>query len=104
MKDGVGGEVRHSAVEHPTRCTEGEHGSSSIMPRCAQIKDLGVKAGVVLNPGTSLTAIEEVLGIVDLVLLMSVNPGFGGQKFIETQVAKTRRLKQMCNELARPHF
>ena len=74
------------------------------MPRCAQIKDLGVKAGVVLNPGTSLTAIEEVLGIVDLVLLMSVNPGFGGQKFIETQVAKTKRLKQMCNELARPHF
>lgn len=67
--------------------------------RAAQIKDLGVKAGVVLNPGTSLTTIEEVLGIVDLVLLMSVNPGFGGQKFIESQVAKTRRLKQMCNDL-----
>jgi pentose-5-phosphate-3-epimerase len=40
-----------------------------------QIKDLGVKAGVVLNPGTSLTAIEEILDIVDLVLIMSVNPG-----------------------------
>ena len=58
-----------------------------------------MKAGVVLNPGTSLTTIEEVLGIVDLVLLMSVNPGFGGQKFIESQVAKTRRLKQMCNDM-----
>ena len=61
------------------------------------IKDLGVKAGVVLNPGTPLSAIEEVLEIVDLVLLMSVNPGFGGQKFIESQVDKTRRLKAMCN-------
>jgi ribulose-phosphate 3-epimerase len=61
------------------------------------IKDMGVKAGVVLNPGTPLSAIEEVLEIVDLVLLMSVNPGFGGQKFIQSQVDKTRRLKAMCN-------
>lgn len=62
------------------------------------IKDLGVKAGVVLNPGTPLSAIEEVLDVADLVLLMSVNPGFGGQKFIESQVDKVRRLKAMCNE------
>ncbi|KAK9901247.1 hypothetical protein WJX75_002268 [Coccomyxa subellipsoidea] len=62
-----------------------------------QIKDLGVKAGVVLNPGTSLTAIEEVIDIVDLVLIMSVNPGFGGQKFINTQIDKIRRLKALCN-------
>jgi ribulose-phosphate 3-epimerase len=62
-----------------------------------QIKDLGCKAGVVLNPGTSLTAIEEVIDIVDLVLIMSVNPGFGGQKFIATQVDKIRRLKALCN-------
>ena len=54
-----------------------------------------------LNPGTSLSTIEEVLGIVDLVLLMSVNPGFGGQKFIESQVAKTKRLRAMCNDIVR---
>lgn len=63
-----------------------------------QIKDLGCKAGVVLNPGTPLSKIEYVLDQVDLVLLMSVNPGFGGQKFIESQVAKIRALKQMCLE------
>jgi ribulose-phosphate 3-epimerase len=63
-----------------------------------QIKDLGCKAGVVLNPATSLTAIEEVLDVVDLVLIMSVNPGFGGQSFIESQVAKIQKLKQMCLE------
>jgi len=63
-----------------------------------QIKDLGCKSGVVLNPGTSLSQIEEVLDVVDLVLIMSVNPGFGGQKFIESQVAKIRALKAMCLE------
>lgn len=63
-----------------------------------QIKDLGLKAGVVLNPATPLSAIEYVLPIVDLVLIMSVNPGFGGQKFIESQVEKIRQLKQMCIE------
>jgi ribulose-phosphate 3-epimerase len=63
-----------------------------------QIKDLGCKAGVVLNPGTPLSAIEYVLDFVDLVLIMSVNPGFGGQKFIESQVQKIRDLKNMCKE------
>lgn len=63
-----------------------------------QVKDLGCKAGVVLNPGTSLSTIEEVLDVCDLVLIMSVNPGFGGQKFIESQVAKIRALKKMCQE------
>ena len=47
-----------------------------------RIKELGAKAGVSINPGTPLNAIEEVLDLVDLVLVMSVNPGFGGQKFI----------------------
>lgn len=64
-----------------------------------QIKDYGVKAGVVLNPATPLSQIEYVLGFVDLVLIMSVNPGFGGQSFIDSQVEKIRALKQMCNEL-----
>lgn len=63
-----------------------------------QIKDLGCSAGVVLNPGTPLSTIEEVLTEVDLVLIMSVNPGFGGQKFISSQLDKIRRLKEMCNE------
>ncbi|MEW5312898.1 MAG: hypothetical protein WDW38_004496 [Sanguina aurantia] len=63
-----------------------------------QIKELGAKAGVVLNPGTSLSQIEDVLDCCDLILIMSVNPGFGGQKFIETQVAKIKKLRQMCIE------
>ena len=61
------------------------------------IKDLGCKAGVVLNPGTPLSAIEYVLDVVDLVLIMSVNPGFGGQSFIESQVKKTRELRALCD-------
>eukprot|EP00238_Polyblepharides_amylifera_P000218 CAMPEP_0196573040 /NCGR_PEP_ID=MMETSP1081-20130531/3010_1 /TAXON_ID=36882 /ORGANISM="Pyramimonas amylifera, Strain CCMP720" /LENGTH=276 /DNA_ID=CAMNT_0041890603 /DNA_START=58 /DNA_END=888 /DNA_ORIENTATION=- len=60
------------------------------------IKDLGCAAGVVLNPGTPLSTIEYVLSEVDLVLIMSVNPGFGGQSFIESQVQKIKELKAMC--------
>lgn len=63
-----------------------------------QIKDLGCKAGVVMNPATPLSTIEHVLSVTDLVLIMSVNPGFGGQKFIQYQVDKIRKLKEMCNE------
>lgn len=61
-----------------------------------QIKDLGCAAGVVLNPGTSLDILEYVLEELDLVLIMSVNPGFGGQSFIESQVRKIEELKKMC--------
>ena len=60
-----------------------------------RIRELGCKAGVSLNPSTPLSAIEEVLDIVDLVLIMSVNPGFGGQKFIEGSVSKVERLVKM---------
>jgi ribulose-phosphate 3-epimerase len=63
------------------------------------IKELGVKAGVSLNPSTPLTAVDEVLSALDLVLLMSVNPGFGGQQFIESTVGKTARLRQRLDEL-----
>ncbi len=62
------------------------------------IKSFGVKAGVSLNPGTSLSTIEEVLDDLDMVLIMSVNPGFGGQSFIESQLDKIRRLRQMIIE------
>jgi ribulose-phosphate 3-epimerase len=59
------------------------------------IKEYEVKAGVALNPSTSLSAIEEVLSDLDLILIMSVNPGFGGQKFIPAALNKIRRLKTM---------
>jgi ribulose-phosphate 3-epimerase len=63
-----------------------------------QIKELGKQAGVVLNPGSSLDQIEYVLDLVDLVLIMSVNPGFGGQSFIPGVLPKIRKLRQMCDE------
>ncbi|MEN8140857.1 MAG: ribulose-phosphate 3-epimerase [Thermodesulfobacteriota bacterium] len=61
------------------------------------IKDLGKKAGVVLNPATSLATIDYILEEVDLVMLMSVNPGFGGQSFIPSTLDKARRLKAMID-------
>ena len=63
----------------------------------ACIKDLGRKAGAVLNPATSLTTLDYVLAEVDLVMLMSVNPGFGGQSFIPSAIEKIRRLRQMLD-------
>ncbi|MBQ0108019.1 MAG: ribulose-phosphate 3-epimerase [Phascolarctobacterium sp.] len=60
-----------------------------------QIHDMGLKAGVALNPATSLTTVEEILPYVDLVLIMSVNPGFGGQSYIETSTEKIAELKKM---------
>ena len=64
----------------------------------AQIKDLGKKAGAVLNPSTPIDTLEYCLELCDLVLIMSVNPGFGGQSFIENQVQKIRDLRRMCDE------
>lgn len=64
-----------------------------------QIKSHGVKAAAVLNPGTSLASIEEILGDLDMVLLMTVNPGFGGQKFIASQLEKISRLRQTIDEM-----
>lgn len=58
------------------------------------IHDAGARAGIAINPGTPLGAIEEALQFADFVLLMSVNPGFGGQKFIATSIDKLRRLRQ----------
>ncbi len=62
------------------------------------IRAAGCKAGVTLNPGTPVEAIENVIDIVDLVLVMSVNPGFGGQKFIHSQVEKVRRVREMVGD------
>ena len=63
----------------------------------AQIKKLGAKAGVVLNPSTPVTAIEEVAGDVDFVLVMSVNPGFGGQVFIPGSIKKIRNVRALLD-------
>uniref|UniRef100_UPI004026FAE0 ribulose-phosphate 3-epimerase n=1 Tax=Prevotella sp. TaxID=59823 RepID=UPI004026FAE0 len=63
-----------------------------------QIHDAGMKAGVTLNPSTPVCLLEDIIGDVDMVLLMSVNPGFGGQKFIDEILAKTRRLRRMIDE------
>ena len=60
-----------------------------------EIHDAGMKAGVTLNPSTPVCVLEDILGDIDMVLLMSVNPGFGGQKFIENTSAKVKRLKEM---------
>jgi ribulose-phosphate 3-epimerase len=65
------------------------------------IKSLGKKAGCVLNPATPLSAIENVLGDLDLVLVMSVNPGFGGQAFIESQLAKITALRKAIDMLGK---
>jgi len=63
-----------------------------------RIKELGVKAGVALNPGTPLSAIEEVVHLLDLVLIMSVNPGYGGQKFIQYSVDKIERARFLLDQ------
>lgn len=63
-----------------------------------QVRDAGMKAGVVLNPATPVELLRDVLPYLDLVLLMSVNPGFGGQKFIPRILDKTRRLRRMIDE------
>ena len=63
------------------------------------IRELGVRPGVTLNPATPLSTLEEILPFVDLVLIMSVNPGFGGQSYIPTSTAKIARLRGMLDAL-----
>ena len=63
-----------------------------------EIHNAGMKVGIALNPGTSLSAIEDVLGLADMILIMTVNPGFGGQKFIPYTADKIRRLKKMLED------
>jgi ribulose-phosphate 3-epimerase len=64
-----------------------------------RIKELGMRAGVALNPATSEALIEEIIGDVDLILVMTVNPGFGGQKFIESTLPKIRRLRELIDSV-----
>ena len=62
-----------------------------------EIHAAGMKAGVTLNPATPVSVLEDIIGDVDMVLLMSVNPGFGGQKFIPNAVEKTKRLRRLID-------
>ena len=64
-----------------------------------QIKDAGMKAGVSLNPATPVAMLRDIINEVDLVLLMSVNPGFGGQRFIEGTLRKVRELRELIDQL-----
>ena len=64
----------------------------------SHIRDLGKVAGTVLNPATPLCQIEEVLDLCGIVLVMTVNPGFGGQKFLPSMLAKIRALRRLCDE------
>lgn len=63
-----------------------------------EIKTLGCQVGVAINPGTSITVLNEIIQLVDLVLIMSVNPGFGGQTFIPNSIQKTKDVKALANK------
>ncbi len=66
-----------------------------------QIRELGARPGVTLNPATSLEAVREILPFVDQILVMTVNPGFGGQRYIPTMTAKVARLATMIRDTGR---
>ena len=103
----------HLMIEHPERYVEAfaEAGSTSLLVHVegathlhrtiGQIKSLGIGAGVVLNPATPAALIEEILPDVDQVLVMTVNPGFGGQKFIASMLPKIQRVRQMIDQANR---
>lgn len=100
----------HLMIEEPERWVEAYraagadritvHAEACVhLHRClGQIRESGARVGVSLNPHSPLALIEEVLGEVDMVLLMSVNPGFGGQRFIPSTLDKVRRLRRLCEE------
>lgn len=102
----------HLMIVHPEKYVEAFHkaGAEIIsvhIEACAhlhrniqQIKALGIKAGVAVNPHTPISALEDIIQDIDLVCLMSVNPGFGGQKFIERTYDKVKQLKNMIESSA----
>lgn len=99
----------HLMIEHPEQYIPSfaEAGASNLtvhVETCPhlhrtvqQIRELGVGASVTINPATPLNTLDEILPYVDMVLLMSVNPGFGGQAFIETMCRKIERLREMID-------
>ena len=100
----------HLMVDHPAEWIEPFHAAGAdcitfhveaerhIHRQLQRIRALNMKAGIVLNPATPICAAEAVLPLCDLVLLMSVNPGFGGQKFIPETLEKIRALRKMIDE------
>lgn len=72
--------------------------STHLHRTLTHLQQRGVKAGVVLNPATPVCVLESIIDVVDMVLLMSVNPGFGGQKFIENTIKKVHRLRKLIKE------
>lgn len=101
----------HLMIEHPELYVEAFAAAGADMitvhqeacvhldRQVAQIHDLGCKAGVALNPATSVETLVDILHAVDMVLIMSVNPGFGGQKFIPRALDKVRRLRTLAPDL-----
>jgi len=100
----------HLMIEEPERFVEDfkNAGANSITVHyeacrhlhrnIEQIKKLGINAGIALNPHTPVELLQDVLQYIDLVLVMSVNPGFGGQQFIEHSIEKIKRLRRMIDE------
>lgn len=101
----------HLMVENPEQYLEelAEIGVASVTVHAeatphlhkvlSQVKELGMKAAVAINPATSIEMVEEVLPMLDMILVMSVNPGFGGQKFLDLALGKIRELKKLKPEL-----
>ena len=99
----------HFMIDHPERYVQRTAKTGAMMMNvhyeaCVhlhrtvqEIHDAGMKAGVTLNPSTPVCLLEDILNDVDMVLLMSVNPGFGGQKFIEGSIDKLRALREMVD-------
>lgn len=97
----------HFMIEHPERYIQRTAKTGAMMMNVhyeaclhlhrtvQEIHDAGMKAGVTLNPSTPVCLLEDIINDVDMVLLMSVNPGFGGQKFIESSVDKVARLREL---------
>ena len=101
----------HLMIERPERYIETfvnagadsitlQHEACVHLHRCVQItRDLGARTAVAINPATPIAVLQEILPFLDMVLIMTVNPGFGGQKLIETMVAKIRRMHEMIDSL-----
>lgn len=101
----------HLMIEHPElyvgafadagadMITVHQEACTHLDRQVAQIHDLGCKAGVALNPATTVETLVDILHAVDMVLIMSVNPGFGGQKFIPRALDKVRRLRALAPDL-----
>ena len=88
-------ELAHAGVQYMTVHEEACPHLDRVLHK---IKESGMKCGVALNPSTPVSSLECIASLVDLILIMSVNPGFGGQKFIENTIRKVERLRRLINE------